>query len=71
MKDLKLLHICITIPVFWVSSICILFISVMQSVNRAQFLNITFLFVSFTAASAAAAVFATVMVPWTSMYASL
>ena len=70
MKDLKLLYICITIPVFWVSSICILFISVMQSVNRAQFLNITFLFVSFTAAPAAA-VFGTVMVPWTSMYASL
>ena len=47
-----------------------LLISVMQSVNGPQFLNITFLIVSFTAAPAVY-VFGTVMVPLTSMYASL
>ena len=48
----------------------VLLISVMQSVNGPQFLNITFLIVSFTAAPAVY-VFGTVMVPLTSMYASL
>ena len=42
----------------------------MQSVKGARFSNITFLFVLFTAAPAAA-VFGTVTVPLTSMYASL
>ena len=42
----------------------------MQSVERAQFLNINFLFVLFTAAPAAA-VFGTVIVPLARMYASL
>ena len=42
----------------------------MQSLKGMQFLNITFLFVSFTAAPAAT-VFETVIVPLTSMYASL
>ena len=42
----------------------------MQSVKGAQFLNITFLFVLCTAA-AVAAVFGTVIVPLTSMNASL
>ena len=42
----------------------------MQSVNGAQFLNISFLFALFTAASAAV-VFGTVIVPLTSMCASL
>ena len=52
------------------SSTCVLFISVMQSVNGAQFLNISFLFALFTAASAAV-VFGTVIVPLTSVCASL
>ena len=42
----------------------------MQLVNGAQFLNITFLLVSFTGA-AAAAVFGTVIVALTCMYALL
>ena len=44
----------------------------MQIVNEAKFLNITFLLVLFTdAAAAAAAVFGTVIVLLTGMYASL
>ena len=42
----------------------------MQSINGAKFLNFTFLLVLFTAAPVAA-VFGTVTVPLTSMYASL
>ena len=42
----------------------------MQLVNKAQFLNITFLLALFAAAPAAA-VFAIVIVPLTSIYASL
>ena len=42
----------------------------MQSLNGVQFLNVTLLFVLFAAAPAAA-VFRTVIVPLTSMYASL
>ena len=42
----------------------------MQSVKGAQFLNITFLLVFFTAAPAAA-LFGTVIVPLTSVHASL
>ena len=41
---------------------CLLFIWIMQSVNGAQFLNITFLLVLFTAAPAAV-VFGTVIFP--------
>ena len=51
-------------------STCVLFISVMQLVSGAQFLNITFLLLLFTAVTAAV-VFGTVIVPLTSMYASL
>ena len=51
-------------------STCILFILHMQSVNGAQFSNITFLPVLF-AAVAAAAVFGTVIVSLTCMYFSL
>ena len=42
----------------------------MQSLNGAQFLNVTFLLVLF-AVTPAAAVFRTVIAPLTSMYASL
>ena len=48
----------------------VLFILVIQSVKGAQLLSITFLFVLFSAALAAAA-FGTVIVPLTSMNASL
>ena len=48
-------------------SIWVLFILLMQLVNGAQFLNITFLLVSF----AAAAVLLTVIFPLTSIYVSL
>ena len=60
----------ITASVIWASSICVLFISVIQSVKRTQFFNITFLLVLFTAAPATA-VLGTVIVPLTNMYASL
>ena len=53
-------------------SICVLLISLIQLVNGAQFLNITFLLALFTAAAAAAAtVLLTVIVPLTRIYASL
>ena len=48
------------------SSTFLLFISFMQSVNRAQFLNNTFLLV-LLACAAAAAMFGTVRVPLTRM----
>ena len=51
-------------------SIWVLFILLMQLVNGAQFLNITFLLVLF-AAAAAEAVLLTVIFPLTSIYASL
>ena len=51
-------------------STCVLFISLMQSVNGASFLNITFLLALF-AAAAPAVVFGTVIVPLTSIHASL
>ena len=51
-------------------SICVLLISLIQLVNSAQFLNITFLLVLFAAAPAAA-VLLTVIVPLTRTYASL
>ena len=51
-------------------STCVLSISLMQLVNGAQFLNITFLLVLFVSASAAA-VLLTVIVPLTRIYASL
>ena len=50
--------------------ICVLLISLIQLVNGAQFLNITFLLVLFTAAPAAA-VLLTPIVPLTRIYASL
>ena len=49
-------------------SICVLLISLIQLVNRAQFLNITFLsslFAPAAAAAAAAAVLLTLIVPLT------
>ena len=51
-------------------STCVLLISLMQLVNGAQFLNITFLLVLFASASAAAALL-TVIVPLTKIYALL
>ena len=44
----------ITISLSSAKSNCVLFISVMQVVDGAQFLNITFLLVLFTAATSAA-----------------
>ena len=44
-------------------SSCVLFISLMQSVNGAQFLNIAFLLILFAAAGATV-VFGTVLVPF-------
>ena len=52
-------------------STCVLLISLMQIVNGAKFLNITFLLVLFAASAAAAAVLLTVIVPLTRMHASL
>ena len=51
-------------------SICVLFISLMQSVNGAQFLNTNFLWLlfEFTAGGGAGA---NVIVPLTGIYASL
>ena len=49
---------------------CVLLISLMEIVNGAQFLNITFLLVLFASASAAA-VLLTAIVHLTRMYASL
>ena len=60
----------ITTSVIWASSICVLFISVIQSVKRTQFFYITFLLVLFTAAPATA-VLGTAIVSLTNMYASL
>ena len=54
---------------FLALSICVLSISFMQSVNNAQFLNSTSLFLLFGATTIP--VFETVMVPLTAMYASL
>ena len=61
---LELLHQCLLH-----SFISLLFSLVMQSVNGAQFLNITFLFVSLGAADVP--VFGTIIVSLTSMYSSL
>ena len=52
-----------------VLSICLLLNSIMQSMNCAQFLNTTSLFLLFGAA--AVPVFGTVIVPLTAMYSSL
>ena len=65
-----MLYIRITISKSLVLSTCVLFILLMQSVNGAQLLSITFLFVLF-AASAAAVVSATDVVALTNIYASL
>ena len=51
-------------------STCVLFISLMQLMNRAQFRNINFLLVLLTSATAAA-VLSTVIVHLTRIYASL
>ena len=50
-------------------SICVLFVSLIQPVNGAQFLNTSSLFLLFGAASVP--VFGTVIVPLTAMYASI
>ena len=50
-------------------STCVFFIPLMQSVNGAQFLNITFIFLVFGAATIL--VFETAIVYLTNMYASL
>ena len=60
------------LSIYFALTVWVLFISLMQSVNGAQFLNITPLFLSFNpfAASFAPAP-VIVTVPLTSMYASL
>ena len=58
------LYIGITISTSLALSICVLFISLMQSVNGAQLLNITFLLALFGAATV---VSATVIVPLTNI----
>ena len=63
------LNISITMSISSALSTCILFISLMQFVNGAQLLNITFLLLLFGAA--AVPVLLTVIVPLTSIYASL
>ena len=55
---------------YFTLSISVLFILLIQLVNGAQFLNITFLLVLFASAPAAA-VLLTVIFPLTSKYASL
>ena len=55
--------------VSWASSTCVLFISLMQLINGAQCLNITFLFLLFEAA--AVLVFRIVIVPLKCMYGLL
>ena len=62
-------YIGITISIFWALSTCVLFVSLMQLVNGAQFSN-TYLLVLFAAASSAA-MFRTAIVPLKCMYASL
>ena len=53
-------------------SFCVLLISLMQLVNRAQCLNITPLFLSFARLAAASAhALVTIIVPLTSLYVSL
>ena len=65
-----MLYIGITISISLALSIWVLFILLMQSVDGAQFLNITFLLVLFASASAAA-VLLTDTFPLASIYASL
>ena len=64
------LYIGITISISLALSNWVLFILLMQSVNEAQFLNITFLLVLCPSASAAA-VLLTNIFPLTSIYTSL
>ena len=64
------LYIGITDSVSWASSTCVLFISIIQLVNGAQFLKITFLFLLFSDVSCFD-VSGTVIVPLTVIYASL
>ena len=61
---------CIAISMYCALSIWVLFILVIQLVNGAQFLNITFFAVLF-AATLSVAVFLTVIFPLTSIYAWL
>ena len=61
------LYIGITASMSSVSYICVLSISLMESVNGAKFLNITFLFALFVAVTAVE-VFATVIILLRSMY---
>ena len=55
---------------YWALSTYVLFISVMESVNKAQFLNDNFLLALVTA-SPAASIFGTVIVSLRTMYTSL
>ena len=64
------MYIGIIMSISWASSTCVFFISLMQSLNRAQFSKITLLLVLFTGA-AASAVFGTVIVGLTCIYSSL
>ena len=63
------LYIGNTISTSLALSICMLFISLMHLINGTQFLNSTFIFLLFGAASVP--VLLTVIVPLTIMYASL
>ena len=63
------LYIGITTSTFLALSICVLYISLMQSVNKEKKLNITFLLL--LPGSAAAANVAAVIVPFASIYASI
>ena len=62
------LYISVAAPMFLALSTCVLFISLMQSVNEAEFLNICFKFALF---ASAAAVFTNIILPLSSMYVSL
>ena len=61
----------ITISIYLTSSTCILFISLMQSVNGTQFLNIIFFLLVLFAATSSAAVLLTVIFTLLSIYTSL
>ena len=57
-----------TTSISWASSTWVIFISLVQVINGAQFWNITFLFLLFGAA--VVSLFPTCIVPLTYMYAS-
>ena len=68
---LALLYIGITTSMLLALTFCVFFISLMQSVNGAQFLNTTSISLLLFATAGPTALFETVIVPLTSIYASL